>query len=67
MQEQEREHEPTRPIPHIVRVWRIVGPVLEMVALVAAHQQREGLALAAKALAVLGQSTTVWLVGRERR
>ncbi|MEU5722694.1 hypothetical protein ABZ783_12825 [Micromonospora sp. NPDC047738] len=64
---QEQEQEPARPIPYLVRVWRFAGPALELTALMAAHQQREGLAVAAKALAVLGQSATVWFAGRERR
>ncbi|MFI7080924.1 hypothetical protein ACIBO1_26830 [Micromonospora sp. NPDC049903] len=61
----EQEHEPTRPIPYLVRVWQFAGPALELVALVAAYQQREGLAVVAKALAVLGQATM--LVRRRTR
>lgn len=64
---QEQEQEPTRPTPYLIRAWRFAGPALELVALVAAHQQREGLAVTAKALAVLGQSATVWSAGRKRR
>ncbi|MEH0974997.1 hypothetical protein V6U77_28065 [Micromonospora sp. CPCC 205546] len=63
----EQEQEPTRPAPYLVRVWRFAGPALELVALLAAHQQREGLAVAAKALAVLGQMATVSFGRRERR
>ncbi|MGX7670404.1 hypothetical protein [Plantactinospora sp. DSM 117369] len=44
-----------------------MGPVLEVVALVAAHQQREGLAVLAKALAVVGQSTAFVLASYWRR
>ena len=62
----EQEHEPTRPIPYMVRAWQFAGPALELVVLVAAYQQREGLAVAAKALAVLGQLAT-GLVGRRKR
>lgn len=40
---------------------------MELVALVAAHQQREVLAVRAKTLVVLGQLATVWLGSRERR
>ncbi|WP_146758851.1 hypothetical protein [Micromonospora noduli] len=64
---QEQEQEPTRPTPYLVRAWRFAGPALEVTALMAAHQQREGLAVTAKALAVLGQSATIWFAGRERR
>lgn len=64
---QEQEQEPTRSSPYPVRIWRFAGPALELTALLAAHQQREGLAVTAKALAVLGQSATIWFAGRERR
>lgn len=67
MQGQEQEQEPTRPVAHLVRIWRFVGPVLELTALLAAYQQREGLAVTAKALAVLGQSATIRFGARERR
>ncbi|WP_328376040.1 hypothetical protein OHQ88_15405 [Micromonospora zamorensis] len=40
---------------------------LELVAFVAAQQQREDLAVVAKALAVLGQMVTTWVDGRRRR
>ncbi|MEU1645327.1 hypothetical protein [Micromonospora zamorensis] len=40
---------------------------LELVAFVAAQQQREDLAVVAKALAVLGQMATTWVDGRRRR
>lgn len=63
----EQEHEPTRSDPYLVRAWRFAGPALDLVALVAAHQQREGLAVTAKALAVLGQLATVSFGRRERR
>ncbi|MGI5215098.1 hypothetical protein [Plantactinospora sp. CA-290183] len=67
VQEQEEVPEPPRPVPLAERIWRIVGSVLEVAALVAAHQQHEGLAVAAKALAVLGGSTVVALTSYFRR
>lgn len=64
---QEQEQEPSRPTPYLVRIWRFAGPALELTALLAAHQQREGLAVTAKALAVLGQSATFWSAAGDRR
>lgn len=63
----EQEPEPTRPAPQPMRSWRHVSLTLELVALVAALQQREDLAVVAKALAVLGQLATTWVDGRRRR
>ncbi len=63
----EQELEPTRPAPQSMRSWRYVSLALELVALVAAQQQREDLAVTAKALAVLGQSAMIWFEGRRRR
>ncbi|GAB3866257.1 hypothetical protein GCM10029963_79280 [Micromonospora andamanensis] len=63
----EQVPEPTRSAPYLVRVWRFAGPTLELVAFVAAQQQRGALAVTAKALAVLGQLATVWVGSRERR
>lgn len=67
MQVQEEESDPSRTVPLVERIWRIVGPVLDVVALVAAHQQHEGLAVVAKALAVLGQSSVAVYGNRARR
>ncbi len=66
MQEQQGQ-DPPRVTSRTERVWQIVRPALELGALVAAYQQREGLAVVAKALAVLGQSTVTWLVARTHR
>jgi hypothetical protein len=67
VQVQEEEPEPSRTVPLVERIRRIVGPVLDVVALVAAHQQHEGLAVVAKALAVLGQSSVAIYAFRARR
>ncbi|MFI7080920.1 hypothetical protein ACIBO1_26810 [Micromonospora sp. NPDC049903] len=42
-------------------------PALELAALMAAYNQREGLAVAAKALAVLGHTSVNWFLGRRHR
>ncbi|MEU7935239.1 hypothetical protein [Micromonospora echinofusca] len=66
MQEQQGQ-DPPRVTSRTERVWQIARPALELVALAAAYQQREGLAVAAKALAVLGQLTVTWFLGRGHR
>ncbi|MEU0081998.1 hypothetical protein ABZY58_29200 [Micromonospora tulbaghiae] len=66
MQEQQGQ-DPPRVTSRTERVWQIARPALDLVALMAAYQQREGLAVAAKALAVLGQSTVTWLVAKTHR
>jgi hypothetical protein len=54
------------PVPPIAKAWRYVRPGLEVAALYAAYRQYEGLAVAAKALAVLGQSAVDRLVATNR-
>ncbi|MEN3308918.1 MAG: hypothetical protein V7603_5120 [Micromonosporaceae bacterium] len=59
--------EPPSRAKSAAQAWRVVGSTLEMAALVAAYQQHEGLAMVAKALAVLGQSAAAWLGPRLSR
>ncbi|MEU0155543.1 hypothetical protein, partial [Micromonospora fulviviridis] len=58
---QQPEQDPPRVTSRTERVWQIARPALELAALMAAYNQREGLAVAAKALAVLGRVS--WILG----
>ncbi|MEU4472398.1 hypothetical protein [Micromonospora sp. NPDC023888] len=64
---EQQGQDPPRATSRTERVWQMARPALELVALAAAYQQHEGLAVAAKALAVLGQSTVTWLLARTHR
>lgn len=64
---QQPEQEPPRVTSRIERVWQVARHALELAALMAAYNQREGLAVAAKALAVLGHATVSWFLGRGHR